>query len=156
MTNREIIESLIRKRDQLKNKINSLNETIDLLEFEDNENGVSKKLNKLDNYNPDWQLSEKIEFFLKKEQRFLYNRELAKFAHEREPEISEKEFANKFSATLSRLKRDKQIRSVQIGTSLKTTVWGAPNWIDLTGAIQEEHLPDNKYAQDSEKKKLEI
>lgn len=153
MINIDLIESLKGKRDQLYGKIKSIDETIELLEWESNKNGSGDNP---DGYNPSWHLSEKIEFFFKKEQRFLYNRELASFAHAREPKISIDEFLIKFSAVLSRLKSDKQITSVKLKKSLRSTVWGSPKWLDLRGEIQEEHLPDEKYAMENEKKKLEI
>lgn len=153
MNNKEIIESLKVKRDQLYSKIKSIDETIELLELETNRNGSGDNS---DGYNPSWKLSEKIEFFFKKEQRFLYNRELANFAHNREPGILAEDFLNKFSAVLSRLKKDNQITNVKIGKTLRSTVWGSAKWVDESGKIKKEYLPSKEYDSESEKKKLEI
>lgn len=148
ITNKEIIESLKKKRDDIQGKLKSIDETIELLESEQVDNS--------DGYDSSWQLTEKIEFFLQKEKRFLYNKELASFANAREPKVSINDFSNKFSAVLSRLKNDNQIENVRIGKSLRTTVWGSPKWLDESGKILKDYLPSKEYNSVREKKKLEI
>lgn len=151
MDNREIIESLKKKRDEFQKKINSIDETIELLEY-----GISNDNNSSDGYESEWSYKDKIEFFLKREQRFLFNREMAEFAHEKEPNISITDFANKFSNVLSRLKDENQLISIKIGKSLKSTIWGSPKWIDSTGDIIKDYSPNENYYKDKEKNKIEI
>lgn len=155
MNNKEIIDSLKRKRDQFQKKIRSIDETIELYEFETNNNG-SDKTNISDDYKKSWTHKEKIEFFFKREKRFLYNREIASFAHEKEPDKSIEDFSVKFSNVLSRLKDERQLINKKIGKTLRSTVWGSAKWLDPTGNIQTEYRPSEKYNADKEKKKLEI
>ena len=156
MYNKELITALKDKKAEFYKKIKAIDETIELLELDNKNGSATSQSTPYDGYDNSWQHAEKIGFFLKREQRFLYNKELATFAHEREPDISIEDFSSKFSAVLSRLKNEKQIVSVQTGKSLRTTVWGSSKWLDDAGNILKEHLPSEEFNIESEKKKLEI
>ena len=67
MNNKEIIESLKRKRDDFYRKLKSIDETIELLELETNKNSSGDNS---DGYNLSWQQRDKIEFFFKKGDSF--------------------------------------------------------------------------------------
>lgn len=149
MNNKEIIESLNQKIAEYRKIIESMTATISALESGFN-------INKDNNYNPSWSLSEKIAFLFKRESRFLHNRELADLAHEIEPNISVNDFVSKFSPVLSRLKREGNLISIQIGKSLRNTFWGSDKWLDLDSKPKEGYEINEDYVIDKDKKKVEL
>lgn len=72
----------------------------------------------------------KIQFFLKKEQRFLHITEMSALAHAFEPKISVDEWQMKISPALTALKKDGKIINVSGGKGYRNTFWGVPKWVD--------------------------
>ncbi len=155
MDNKELAESLKRKRTEYLKIAEAMTATINALQATTGEDGtLSSPIN--DGYNPTMSLSDKISFFFKKEGRFLHNRELAEMAHSREPNTETNEFVGKFSSILSRLKKEGHITSIQIGKSLRNTFWGNPKWLDNDGNVIKGHEINEKFVIDSNKKKVKI
>ena len=152
MTDREFMELLEKERDKHLEMAESLNKTINTMK----EKFFTNKPIKDKNYNSSWQISEKIAYFLKKEQRFLHNREISEMAHEQEPDIDMTDFITKFSSVLSRLKKEGQITSIQVGNSLRNTFWGNPGWLDEDGKVKEGHEIKEEYVFDKDKNKTSI
>ena len=165
MENKELIEALIKERDgHLKianehNKIaDSINITISALKGkpipESNNNNNLHPKDK--NYKPSWQISEKIVFFLKRENRFLHNREFCEMAHNEEPHIKTEDFQTSFSSALSRLKREGQITSKKFGSSLRNVFWGRNEWVNENGEILSGHEINEDYMYDKDKSKINL
>ncbi len=153
MSNQELIESLIKTRDEHLKIAESINATIEALSG--NKSNESAKGNN-NGYEPTWQLSDKVAFFFKRESRFMHNRELADLAHKEEPDVPSDEFVGKFSSVLSRLKKEEQLTTIQIGKSLRNTFWGSPKWLDENGEIKKGYEINEEYIIDKQKKKLDL
>ncbi|MEE9429951.1 MAG: hypothetical protein V3V16_02855 [Melioribacteraceae bacterium] len=148
---KELIELLKAEKRALQRKINSLDETISLFEIT-----VDKEiLTEIDDgYDKNASLKNKINFFFKKESRFLHNRELAELANEREPNISVKDFIRKFSQHLSQLKKDGKLTKYVVNKQNNNTFWGSPKWLDSNNEIIEQYKYKDKYVKKTGSKDL--
>lgn len=155
MNNRELVESLNKKIAEYRKIIDSMTITIKALES-DNVGTVTVSNNGASEYNPSWPLSDKVSFFFKRELRFLHNRELAVFANELEPNVSINVFVGKFSAVLSRLKKEGHLTSIQKGKSLRNFFWGSKKWLDQDGEPKKGYALNEDYVLDKDKKKVEL
>lgn len=163
MKNTALIDQLQKELDEHKKIvqphleiIESITATIKALNSNYNNNSQTSVITHNDGYNIDWDYRGKIAFFIKKERRFLHNREIGDLVHEREPGITVDEFVKRFAGVLWRLKNENQLINVQINNSKRSTFWGVKEWLDEDGNIKPEHEINKKYLIGSKKKKLEI
>lgn len=153
MNNKELIENLRQERDRIKDEyvkvIESMDNTINVLESGSLSGGDGKGIDP--NYNSNWQWREKITYFLQKEQRFMHNREMSEIVHSLEPGLDTKVIMQKIASVLSRLKNDRVITNIQIGTSRRNTFWGANEWIDANRNILKGHEINRTYLYEKNK-----
>ncbi len=129
---KDLLQVLKEQRKELQRKIDSIDQTIQILEEEFTKNSFFKNTS-ADDYDPTFTLKSKVLYFIKREQRFLHNREISKMAHEKEPNIPYKDFIKKFSSILSVLKRDGKLTNIIVDDALQNVFWGSPKWLDENG-----------------------
>lgn len=162
----QLLKLLEEERDEYLQKVKSLTETINIIRAKlgmSSENPSipqSEKANESSSdpdYDPKWSLKKKVVYFLKREQRFLHNREMSEMAHKLEQKISATDFTKKFSSILSMLKRDGQLTNVVVNDINRNTFWGSPKWLNEDGTIKEENMYNDEYLIESVKKdKIDI
>lgn len=103
--------------------------------------------NKYADYDKNGSLKSKILYVLKRENRFLHVREIAKLLNQHEPMIPTKDWTGKISSVTSSLRSQNIIVKVLAGKSNINTFWGAKNWLDEKGNVKKEHLYDEKQLQ---------
>lgn len=157
----ELLKLLEKERDEYLQKVKSLTDTIDIIRDKlgmssekppVTESKTSDKSQSDPDYDPKWSLKKKAVYFLKREQRFLHNREMSEMAHKLEPEVSTNDFTKKFSSILSMLKRDGQLTNIVVNDINRNTFWGVPKWLNEDGNIKKEHMYNDEYLIDSVKK----
>ncbi len=87
----------------------------------------------------------KILYFIKREQRFLHIRELAKMANELEPGVSVEDFQKRFSPALSVLRTEEKLTNTRVGKSLMNTFWGSVKWLTDDDTIKAGHEINEEY-----------
>lgn len=107
------------------------------------------------NYPLNANLQDKVFYALKKRNRFLHNREIAKEILLNEPSSTEKEIVTKLSPLLSRLKREGVLSNVKVDGNNLSVYWGSPKWLDDKGEIKSDYKYDSSFLEDN-KSKFEI
>lgn len=162
----ELLKMLEIERDEYEQKVKSISDTIQILKakmgMNNSSNGestaVTTKNNILDpDYDKDWSISKKIIYLLKREQRFLHNREMSEMTNALEPQISKEKLSKKFSSILSILKKRGLIVKKVINGNNQNCFWGSPKWLNEDGTIKDEFMYNKKYLKNFPKKEeLEI
>jgi hypothetical protein len=158
----ELIRLLEKEKQSLLDKVKSIDNTILIIrqsntgdddsfnttsKNEPQENLVPEK--SLSDYESSFSLKKKALYFLRRENRFLHNREFVELINNAEPSLEEPNLHRKISSTLSQLKREGKVINIVVGKSLRNTFWGAPKWQDENKNIikgyeyKEEYLTDN-------------
>ncbi|MDA3904952.1 MAG: hypothetical protein PF484_02640 [Bacteroidales bacterium] len=104
---------------------------------------VSKK--KDENYPSEGSYLTQIAYVIKREGRFLHNREIAdalKAYSNKEMDFLKR----RISAVLSKAKeKEGNLTSIRVGASIRNTFWGSIEWLDENKEPFKDHMYDTKY-----------
>lgn len=117
-----------------------LNESFSPLQCDDNTPAdVNQLFERYQDYNATHPTRNKVLHIIKKENRFLHVREIARIACKLEDEISTAAVIKKISPALSILKRlpGSPLISIEIFDSHFNTFWGYSHWLTGEGQIQQ-------------------
>lgn len=149
MENNAAILELEKAKADLLQKVAQIDTTINtLISMAGFYNGNGVAVPSVD-YNKKDTLKKKVAFVIKRENRFLHVREIAKFLHELERNVSVDDFMQKLTGAITSLKRDEVIIKLKVGLSNQNTFWGSKNWIE-NGKPKNGYEPNESYLQKSE------
>lgn len=161
---KEMLKMLLEQKAELLRQADAIAKTIDILENkisinklkvdnpeskEDSNAGYNQVKTKAniypEDYDPNMAIWRKITYLLKREQRFLHNREMAQMIAKIEPEINIGELVKRFSSVLSSMKAKKQIVNIVVNNNNRNTFWGVKKWLDEDGNPKPEHMYNEEY-----------
>jgi hypothetical protein len=151
--NNSAIQALEEEIKQLLSKVDGLKSAVEFLK---KGKGITTGNPGKSDYDPESSNKAKIMALLRKNQRFLHIREMAKLAHELEPLVSEEEFQKRFSPALSILRTEDAVVNTRVGKSLMNTFWGSAKWLTVEGEVKKGHEINTEYVKDSSKDEYEI
>ncbi|WP_179415373.1 hypothetical protein HDF19_09955 [Mucilaginibacter sp. E4BP6] len=103
-------------------------------------------------YDPNTNMRNKTLFAIRALNRFVKNKEIAKYLHEQEPNVPIKDFVTALSNPLFFLKNEKRIHKISVGTGNNGVYWGSLKWINEDGSIKAEH----KYIEEPKQPEIDI
>lgn len=103
-------------------------------------------------YDPKSNMRVKTLFAIRELNRFVKNKEIAQFLHEREPEISVKDFTVALSNPLYFLKNENRVHKISVGVGNTGVYWGSAKWLGEDGAPKPEYM----YVEESKEEPIEI
>ncbi|MBS1771606.1 MAG: hypothetical protein JST82_02010 [Bacteroidetes bacterium] len=165
MDNRVIIETLEKEKQELLNRVASIDNFLSQLKQSQpksgyqpmsNSNGYTfvpidssnnKESDKYAKYNKNWTIRNKVAFVIKTEGHFLFVREIANIIHKLEGKGTVEGVISQVSPTLSTLKGVPEYNLVnkKVGKSNALTVWGSKHWIDDKGEIISKYKYDENF-----------
>ena len=141
------LSKLLQERDNLTKKIDAIDFAISIIQNQTSssfksssvvEGKANLRLSSND-YDPNWSMTKKALFILKKNRRFMHNREISEIAHNYEPDKSVEDFISQFSRALFRLSKEENrpVTNVKPDSNRRNTFWGSPKWQNEDGSIKE-------------------
>jgi len=103
-------------------------------------------------YDPNTNMRNKALYAIRELNRFVKNKEIAQFLHEREPDTSVKDFITALSNPLFFLKKEERITKVSVGTGNMGVYWGCLKWLNEDGTVKKEHM----YIEEPKEDRIEI
>ncbi len=89
-------------------------------------------------------------FIIRREDRFLHTREIAKLIHDIDPFASVDDIVKKLSPVISSLRVNNIIVKKKVGSANIHTFWGSKNWLDENGELKPGHEYNKEYLGGSE------
>lgn len=104
-------------------------------------------------YDPKSNMRVKTLYAIRELNRFVKNKEIAQFLHEKEPDVPAKDFVIALSNPLYYLKNENRIKKLTIGTGNLGVYWGSAKWLKEDGLTpKEEHM----YIEEPKEEPIEI
>jgi hypothetical protein len=110
------------------------------------------KTNPTMKYDSKANMRSKALFAIKELNRFVKNKEIANFLHEREPGVSVKDFVTALSNPLFFLKNEQRVHKISVGTGNMGVYWGSLKWLNEDGTVKQEHM----YIEEAKEAQIEI
>lgn len=92
--------------------------------------------------------TQKIQFAIEANKRFMHNREIAEVIVKNEPSLDIKDVIGKLSIFLSAMKAKKKIDYYQVNNSNRNTFWGKSEWKNDKGKIKPGYEYNPAYVRD--------
>ena len=154
MGNEDLIKQLEAKKQDILDKaekdIEQLDATIHTLRYlstayipSSSDTGSKSGLSdKYQDFNPKWQMRDKVAFILKTENRFLNLKQIGEILHKLEPKVSVEDHIGKLYTPIGVLKNEGKVFKYKLGSSNANSFWGSVNWVTGTGEIKEGYKYD--------------
>lgn len=172
MDKSQVISVLELEREELNNKLRSLDTTILMLKQSlsipiDNAELGNGQNNHTQTGNTDVSkyqgykkltLREKAAKIIKTENRFLHMRQIVKIAQDLEPDYDPKTLAKQIASACYTIKgqENSTLTSITVDNVNLNTFWGSKKWLNEDGSIKTEHMYDAEQVMSNKNKHIDI